>query len=60
MQVLLGIYSKQSTFNPFPELAFVDNSDSIKNVNATLSLTDVRQRSYWSSRFFPIEGHPLY
>lgn len=60
MQVLLEIYSEQSIFNPFPGLVFVDNSGSIKNVNSTVSLTDVRQRSDWSYRFFPIEGHPLY
>jgi len=60
MQVLLGIYSKQSIFNLFPGLAFVDNSDNIKNVNATVSLTDVRQRSDWGCRLLPVEGHPLY
>lgn len=60
MQVLLEIYSEQSIFNPFPGLVFVDNSGSIKNVNAALSLTDVRQPSDWSYRFFSIESHPLY
>lgn len=60
MQVLLGIYSKQPIFNLFPGLAFVDNSDNIKNVNAAVSLTDVRQRSDWACRFFLVEGHPLY
>lgn len=60
VQVPLGIHSKQSIFNLFPGLAFVDNSDNIKNVNVAVGLTDVRQRSDWGCRFFLVEGRPLY
>lgn len=60
VQVLLGIYSKQSIFSLFPGLAFVRNSDNTKNVNAAVTLTDVRPRSDWGCRFFLREGHPLY
>lgn len=56
----MGIHSKHSTFNLFPGLDFVVNSDDIKNVNATVILTDGRQRSDWAFRFFLIGDYSLY